>query len=102
VCPHRAAEAREPFPLCGREQVYSYATVYDAPAGFESQVLYTVAVIKLDEGPSVTAQLTDVERDQVQIGLPAEMVTRVLRSNAPRGTIEFGFKCQPSMSVATV
>ena len=37
-----------------------------------------MALVKLTEGPMVTAQLTDVEADQVKVGMPVEMVTRKL------------------------
>ncbi len=97
VCPHCAAAAREPFELSGRGAVYSYTTVYDAPAGYEAQAPYVVAVVELAEGPRVTAQLTDVDGAQVRIGLPVEMVTRVLRGNGPRGAIEYGYKFRPAL-----
>jgi uncharacterized OB-fold protein len=98
VCPHCAAAAREPFALSGLGSVYSYTTVFDAPAGYEAQAPYVVAVVELAEGPRLTAQLADVDANQVQIGLPVEMVTRVLRSNGPRGAIEYGYKFRPALA----
>ncbi|MEK9162955.1 MAG: OB-fold domain-containing protein, partial [Chloroflexota bacterium] len=56
--------------------MYSYTTVYDAPEGYEEQAPYTVAIVKLEEGPMVTAQLTDVDNGKVEIGQTVEMVTR--------------------------
>jgi uncharacterized protein len=53
----------EPYPLSGRGQVFSYATVYDAPAGHEAQASYVVALVELIEGARVVAHLTDVDRD---------------------------------------
>ena len=67
----------------------------DAPAGFEGYAPYTVALIKLDEGPIVTAQLTDIESDDVQIGMPVEMVTRKLRTDGEEGMIVYGYKFRP-------
>jgi len=49
-----------PYEFSGKGEVYSYTTVYDAPEGFEGQAPYTVAIVKLLEGPLITAQLTDV------------------------------------------
>jgi uncharacterized protein len=48
----------------------------------------------------VTAQLTDVDRDRVQIGLQVELVTRVLRANGSRGAIEYGYKFRPVLTAA--
>ena len=62
-------------------EVYSFTRMSTVPAGFEAQAPYTVALVKLDEGPIVTAQLTDLGDEDVKIGMPVEMVTRRLRSD---------------------
>jgi uncharacterized OB-fold protein len=100
VCPHCQAEAKTPFQLAGAGEVYSFTTVYTAPAGFEEQAPYTVAIIKLDEGPLLTAQLTDIENSQVEIGMRVEMVTRKLREDGPRGMLIYGYKFRPQVAVA--
>jgi uncharacterized OB-fold protein len=41
-------------------------TIYDPPAGFEHNAPYMVALVKLEEGPMVTAQLTDVDFTDVR------------------------------------
>jgi uncharacterized OB-fold protein len=46
----------------------------------------------LDEGPLVTAQLTDVDPDELEIGMPVEMVTRKLREEGEDGLIVYGYK----------
>jgi uncharacterized OB-fold protein len=51
VCPDCGQEARTPFAFSGRGEVYSFAPVSEAPAGFEENAPYTVALIKLEEGP---------------------------------------------------
>ncbi len=91
VCPECAAEAKTTFQFSGKGEIYSYTTVQDAPAGFEEQAPYILAIIKLDEGPMVTAQITDVD-GPVQIGDRVEMVTRKLRTEGPQGVILYGYK----------
>ncbi|MFO3797026.1 MAG: Zn-ribbon domain-containing OB-fold protein, partial [Anaerolineales bacterium] len=60
-----------------------------------------VALIKLEEGPLVTAQLTDVAPQEVQIGMPVEMVTRKLRNDGDeRGLILYGYKFRPRLQTA--
>jgi len=81
--------------LSGRGVVYSFSTMYNVPQGFEDQRPYTVALIKLDDGPMVTAQLTDIAPDEVQIDMPVEMVTRKLREDGPEGQIIYGYKFRP-------
>jgi uncharacterized OB-fold protein len=101
VCPECGEEARTLYQFSGRGQVYSYTTVYDAPAGHEDQAPYTVAMVKLEEGPMVTAQLTDMADQPAEIGMPVEMVTRRLRSDGERGVLIYGYKFRPALNGAS-
>jgi uncharacterized protein len=97
VCPECGQEAKTQFNFSGRGEVYSYTTVYDPPAGYEENAPYTVALVKLEEGPMVTAQLTDLDNGKVEIGTPVEMVTRKLRSDGDeRGLLVYGYKFRPA------
>lgn len=82
---------REQFTFQGTGEVYSYTTLQQAPEGFENQVPYVLALVKLDEGPMVTAQLTDLD-DPVAIGDRVEMVTRKLTTEGKQGVIVYGYK----------
>ena len=97
VCPECEAPAKTPFAFSGRGEVYSYSNVYYPPRGFEEFAPYPVALVRLEEGPLITAQLTDVDADQVSIGMAVEMVTRKVREDGERGTIVYGYKFRPLM-----
>jgi len=102
ICPECGQEAKTLYNFSGLGEVYSYTTVYDAPAGFEEVAPYTVALVKLQEGPLVTAQLTDVDGEQIEIGTPVEMVTRRLRSDGDeRGLLVYGYKFRPVLQQQT-
>jgi len=93
------AVAYEPVSLSGYGVIESFAVVGRAPDGFvDGSVL---ALVRLAEGPLVTAQLTDVERDAVQIGMEVEMVTRKLRDLGPDGLIVYGYKFRPVLPPVT-
>lgn len=96
VCPACEAPAKTPYTFSGRGQVYSFTRVQEAPAGYEAYAPYTVALVKLEEGPFVTAQLTDLEGEPA-IGMPVEMVTRKLRTDGARGMIIYGYKFRPAL-----
>ena len=100
VCPHCAEPAQTPFQFSGRGEVYSHTTVYNPPSGYEEFAPYTVALVKLEEGPLLTAQLTDVEPEGVSIGQPVEMVTRKIREDGPEGLIIYGYKFRPKLQEA--
>ena len=96
VCPNCGGEAKTTFAFSGKGEVFSYTTIYEAPTGFDESAPYTVALVKLEEGPLVTAQLTDLGSQQVEIGMQVEMVTRRLRQDGDeRGMIVYGYKFRP-------
>ncbi len=99
VCPHCGGEAKTPYTFSGKGTVYSYTIMHDAPAGYDENVPYTVALVKLEEGPMVTAQLTDLDEQGVQIGMPVEMVTRRIRQDGDeRGLLVYGYKFRPMIA----
>ena len=82
---------REQFTFAGTGKVYSFTTLQETPEGFDEQAPYVLALVKLDEGPIITAQLTDVD-GVVAIGDRVEMVTRKLTTEGARGMIVYGYK----------
>jgi uncharacterized OB-fold protein len=95
VCPECHQPAHEPYTFSGRGQVYSHSTVHSAPEGYSEFAPYAVALVKLEEGPLVTAQLTDIAPEDVRIGLPVEMVTRKIREFGEDGIVVYGYKFRP-------
>jgi hypothetical protein len=95
VCPKCKGPAKTTFAFSGKGVVYSYSTIYSPPAGFEDYAPYAVALVKLEEGPLVTAQLTDIDPEDVEIGMPVEMVTRRIRDEGEAGLIIYNYKFRP-------
>jgi hypothetical protein len=99
ICPECGEEAKTLYAFSGKGEVYSYTTVYEAPEGYSEQAPYTLAMVKLEEGPLVTAQLTDLGEQPAEIGMPVEMVTRLLRSTTDeRGLLVYGYKFRPAVA----
>ena len=111
ICPTCRNEATIEFQFSGKGTVSSFTTVYEAPAGYEDFAPYLMAWVKLDEGPMVTARLTDldyyfeeqiiddeprmVQVFDVKIGMPVEMVTRILKKEGETGPISYGYVFRP-------
>jgi len=96
ICTECGGEAKNVYQFSGRGEIFSHTTIYDPPTGFEENAPYTVALVKLAEGPVVTAQLTDLGEQPVEIGMPVEMVTRRLRQDGDeRGVLVYGYKFRP-------
>ncbi len=95
LCPECSKPAQTPYTFSGKGIVYSFAIVYQAPEEFEEYAPYAVALVKLEEGPMVTAQLTDVDPEEIKVGMPVEMVTRKLYEEGKSGVIHYGYKFRP-------
>jgi hypothetical protein len=95
--PLEAAGDVELFPLSGQGEVYSYTTVTAPAEPYADFAPYVMALIKLDEGPIVTAQLTDLN-GPTEIGMRVEMVIRKLRTDGVRGIIIYGPKFRPVLA----
>lgn len=80
----------------GRGTVFTYSEVAQTPDGFEPPHL--MALVQLDEGVLVAAQLTDVDPETIEIGMPVEMVTRRIGDQGPHGVLVYGYKFRPIVS----
>lgn len=76
----------------GKGKVVSFTEVTSPPDGFEDQVPYILAIIELEEGARLTAQIVDATKADVKIGSKVEQVFRVIQRDDPEGLIHYGFK----------
>jgi hypothetical protein len=90
-----APDAWESVFLSGRGEIYSFSVIRQAPAGYEDLTPYPVALVRLAEGPLVTAQLTDCSEDELTIGQQVELVTRRIADTGPDGVLVYGYKFRP-------
>ena len=95
VCPECSQGAQALYQFSGAGNIHSFSQVFDPPNGHMENTPYIVALIKLEEGPMVTAQLTDVDVDQLEIGMEVEMVTRKMSDDGAEGMIIYGYKFRP-------
>ena len=82
----------------GRGTVWSFTIIPSAeyaPEEFADQAPYAIALVKLTEGPLVTAMLTDVNLADIHIGMPVEEVMRFLRQRGDAGIRIYGYKFRP-------
>jgi uncharacterized OB-fold protein len=89
----------EPVELKGEGKVYSYTIISagGASSEFSEQEKlagsFPVAVIELEEGPKIVAQMTDCRTDEINIGMEVEPVFR--RIYEDDGVIRYGLKFRP-------
>jgi len=81
--------------LSGKGKVLTYSIIYNSTEHFEGHVPYPIAIIKLDEGPKVTAQIVDCEIDDVKIGMKVHSTFRKIQTDGYVGAISYGYKFKP-------
>lgn len=88
-----AEKGQQAYTFAGTGEIYSFTTVQDAAGTFAKQAPYVLALVKLDEGPMITAQITDLPPgERPEIGDRVEMVTRKLATEGDEGIIIYGYK----------
>jgi len=80
--------------LKGRGKILTYTVIRAAPEQFENLVPYVVAIIRLDEGPRITAQIVDCEPDEAAIGKRVKVCFRKIAEDGKAGAISYGYKFQ--------
>ena len=98
LCPYCRRESlgkMEKLKLSGKGEILSYTIIHVGPDDFEEQVPYPVAIIQLDEGPKLTAQIVDYNIDDLHIGMKVESVFRKIQEDGSTGSIYYGYKFKP-------
>ncbi len=101
VCPdcgRKSIGRMERLKLAGRGTVVTYTVIHDAPAQFEMQKPYVMAIIEMDEGVRLTSQLIDVNSEDVKIGMRVQSTFRKLGQEGEAGVIHYGYKFRPEAS----
>ncbi len=71
--------------------VLTWTRIYSAPSGFEKQVPYFSAIVKLDNGEKITVMVVD--SDEIKTGDRVKTVLRRIREVEADEVIEYGVKC---------
>jgi uncharacterized OB-fold protein len=72
-------------------KIYSYTTVYSPASGFQDKVPYIIAIVKLDDGPTVIGNVVDADPKEIEIGKSVEVSFRKWFEEKDGGLIHYGF-----------
>ena len=76
----------------GEGEVVTTTVVHDAIGDYDAETPYTLAVVELDEGARVTAQVVDSGGDEVEIGDRVEACYRRISDQGEEGIVQYGTK----------
>ena len=93
VCPrcrrHGKLSAKK-MPKTGK--IYSFTEVHAAPTGFEYEAPYFLAIIELENGVRILAQVVDTPKEEIKVGAKAEMRFRRVGEDDAESVISYGYK----------
>lgn len=82
----------EELKLSGRGEIHSYTVIRNPPEYMKFSAPYVVAIIELEEGPKISAQIEDTDMEDIEIGSPVEMCFRKVNENKNGGIVKYGYK----------
>lgn len=87
ICLACGSHDLRPCVLPERGRVATFTIVHQRPPGAVIEPPYAIAQIALDDGPTVTSVLVEVNREDVHIGLPVEMTLVEVRRDEEGNSI---------------
>lgn len=97
-CLKCGSSALEPYKLPDKGSLISFTVIRNPPSGFERYAPYVLGLVELKDGTRITAQITDVELNDLKIGMPVESVFRKISEDGDAGIICYAIKFRPLFS----
>jgi len=77
-------------------KVLTWSVIRVAPPAFAQEVPYVVAVLEMDDGTRIMAQVADVTADEVKTGMRVRLEFRRIRQHGRTGVIAYAHKAVPA------
>jgi uncharacterized OB-fold protein len=94
-CRRKSMGKMEKCKLSGKGEIVTYTIIHVGSEHFEDKVPYPIAVIELEEGPRITAEIVDCSINDVEIGMKVESTFRRIQEDGSTGAIYYGYKFKP-------
>jgi uncharacterized OB-fold protein len=78
----------------GTGTIVTYTIIHTASEQFEHLTPYVLAIVQLDEGPRMTAQIV-CKPDEIKIGMQVKRAFRRIAADGESGVIHYGTKFIP-------
>jgi uncharacterized OB-fold protein len=92
VCPSCGGRKFETVKLSEEGTILTYTVVRVASDKFSRETPFAVAIVELNDGVRITAQLADVDPGEVRTGQKVRMVFRKLQEDGKSGILCYGYK----------
>ncbi len=96
ICPACRSREFEKVMLSLRGTVVTSTVVHVAPADFEMEAPYAMAIVETPEGARLMAQVADCDPADVHPGMKVELEFRRIRKEGLSGILCYGYKGVPA------
>ena len=92
ICPECSCRKFSDYILKDVGKILTYTTIEVGPSEFADQVPYSVAIIELDDGVKITAQLADTTPEKIKSGGRVKLEFRKIQEDCKAGILKYGYK----------
>ena len=92
VCPKCKAKTFEPHQLSREGKILTFTIIKVGPDKFSKETPYVVAIIELNDGARITAQVVDCDVERVEIGAKVKLIFRKIQDEGKSGLHCYGYK----------
>ena len=92
VCPECKGKKFEAIALNDEGKLLTFTVVRVASEKFSKETPYAVGIVELNDGVKVTAQIADVDVEELQIGQKVKLIFRKIQEEGKAGILCYGYK----------
>ena len=96
-CNACGSDSLVPYKLPEKGRLLTFSIVRSPPLRFEKMSPFVIGIVELEDGTKVTAQLTDLDPQEAEIGMHLETVFRKISEDGPSGIIHYALKFRPTL-----
>ncbi len=92
VCPDCKGKKFETVLLNDEGRLLTFTVVRVASEKFSRETPYAIGIVELNDGVRVTAQIADVDVEELQIGQKVKLIFRKIQEEGKAGILCYGYK----------
>lgn len=92
VCNKCGSQDFEKVTLPENGKIITFTIIRVAPAQFEAEVPYAIAIVELENRVRITTQVVDCKPEDLEIGKQVKLVFRKVQEEGKTGIILYGYK----------
>lgn len=96
VCSQCRNRSFESIQLKRSGRLVSHTVIRTPSAEFSGQAPFAVGIVEMDDGVRLTAQVVDVDFEELEVGLPVRLEFRRIYAEGDSGVINYGYKAVPA------